>query len=165
MIALAVFVGTAMTRGGRAGDVLRRLIAPRLQSVPGLRAKVLDSATPRLHRGELVLRRRGQRGLAGTLCPNLRLDGDRRFDDLVGARFALVACAPVTDVDRRSAEAGGAVVIEVQPGEPFRDWLTRGRARAAIVRPDGTVLVATKAAGEAVWEAVQLAARRLADRL
>jgi len=58
LIRLAVTVGTLMTRGGRAGDVLRRLIAPRLHLVPGARDKLLDSATPRLPRGALVVRRR-----------------------------------------------------------------------------------------------------------
>ncbi|WP_220454456.1 bifunctional 3-(3-hydroxy-phenyl)propionate/3-hydroxycinnamic acid hydroxylase [Nocardioides immobilis] len=46
MIRLAIVVGTAMTRGGRTGDLLRRLVAPRLHLVPGFRARVLDSTTP-----------------------------------------------------------------------------------------------------------------------
>jgi 3-(3-hydroxy-phenyl)propionate hydroxylase len=153
LIVLAIWIGTAMTRGGRAGDVLRRLIAPRLHWVPGLRAKVLDSATPRLRSGELVLRRPGQRGLAGTLCPNVPLDGARRFDDVVGARFALVACAPLANRDRLAALAAGAAVIEAKPGQPLHDWLTRGRAlhqAAVIVRPDGTELAATKASRDAI---------------
>jgi 3-(3-hydroxy-phenyl)propionate hydroxylase len=153
LIVLAIWIGTAMTRGGRAGDVLRRLIAPRLHWVPGLRAKVLDSATPRLRSGELVLRRPGQRGLAGTLCPNVPLDGARRFDDVVGARFALVTCAPLANRDRLAALAAGAAVIEAKPGQPIHDWLTRGRAlhqAAVIVRPDGTVLAATKASRDAI---------------
>jgi 3-(3-hydroxy-phenyl)propionate hydroxylase len=150
MILLAITVGTLMTRGGRVGDLLRRLVAPRLHRVPGIRDKVLDSATPALHRGRFVLRRRWRPSLPGSLCPNLPVDGERRFDDVAGGRFALVACAPVVEQDRREARARGAVVVDVRPGEPLHEWLTRGRARAAIVRPDGTVLVASKWSSEAV---------------
>jgi len=150
MILLAITVGTLMTRGGRVGDLLRRLVAPRLHRVPGIRDKVLDSATPALHRGRLVLRRRWRPSLPGSLCPNLPVDGERRFDDVAGGRFALVACAPVVEQDRREARARGAVVVDVRPGEPLHEWLTRGRACAAIVRPDGTVLVASKWSSEAV---------------
>ncbi|MGW1058115.1 bifunctional 3-(3-hydroxy-phenyl)propionate/3-hydroxycinnamic acid hydroxylase [Micromonospora rubida] len=48
LIRLAVGVGRAMTQGGEVGDLLRRLVAPRLVHVPGLRARVLDSTTPPL---------------------------------------------------------------------------------------------------------------------
>ncbi len=150
MILLAITVGTLMTRGGRVGDVLRRLIAPRLHLVPGIRDKVLDSATPPLHRGRLVLRRRWRRDLAGSLCPNLPVDDDRRFDDVVSGRFALVTSAPMAERDRRAAGARGAVVIEVKAGEPLHEWLTRGRTRTVVVRPDGTVLAECKRSREAV---------------
>jgi 3-(3-hydroxy-phenyl)propionate hydroxylase len=42
MIRLALGVGWAMTGGGRAGDVARRLVLPRLRLIPGLR----DKSTP-----------------------------------------------------------------------------------------------------------------------
>jgi len=141
MIRMAITVGTLMTRGGRAGDVLRRLVAPRLHLVPGAREKLLDSATPRLRRSELVVRRPWQHGLAGTLCPNVVVDGERRFDDVVAGRFVLVTSERLT-AGLRDAEASGARVIEVAPGEPLHHWLARGYARAALVRPDGTVMSA-----------------------
>ena len=48
LIQLAKLVGASMTQGGRAGDLLRRAIAPRLHLVPGLRDRLLDSETPPL---------------------------------------------------------------------------------------------------------------------
>jgi 3-(3-hydroxy-phenyl)propionate hydroxylase len=78
LIKLAKLIGAAMTQGGRAGDVLRRVIAPRLQWVPGLRHRILDSETPRLSRGgDLVVGSR--RSLAGRLCPNALLGDGRRL--------------------------------------------------------------------------------------
>ena len=75
LIKLAKLVGAAMTRGGRAGNVLRKLIAPRLHLVPGLRDRILDSETPPLHPSTLVHRSSfGWRSLAGRLCPNALLD-------------------------------------------------------------------------------------------
>ena len=36
-------------------------------------------------------------------------------------------------------ERRGAVVITAAPGSDLHRWLRRGRTRAALVRPDGTV--------------------------
>jgi 3-(3-hydroxy-phenyl)propionate hydroxylase len=138
MIRLAITIGTAMTRGGRAGDVLRRLIAPRLHLVPGLRERVLDSATPRLRRSPLVVRGRRWPRLSGTLCPNLPVSDGRRFDDLAAGRFAMVTRQPLPQ------GPGGVVEIQVRAGEPLHDWLVRGGATAALVRPDGVVMVASR---------------------
>ncbi|HTI25031.1 MAG TPA: bifunctional 3-(3-hydroxy-phenyl)propionate/3-hydroxycinnamic acid hydroxylase [Kutzneria sp.] len=69
MIRLARLLGAAMTEGGEAGNLLRRVLMPRLHLLPGLRNRVLSSETPALHRSELVLRPRFRRTLAGTLCP------------------------------------------------------------------------------------------------
>lgn len=49
MIRLALGVGMAMTGGGHLGDTARRLVLPRLRLIPGLRDKVVDSATPALN--------------------------------------------------------------------------------------------------------------------
>src|ERR1700755_2134546 len=40
MIALALGVGRAMTAGGDLGNLLRRIVVPRLHRLPGLSAKV-----------------------------------------------------------------------------------------------------------------------------
>ena len=47
------------------GDLLRRLVAPRLRLLPGVSRLVLSSETPPLRGGELVVRPRLRRGLAG----------------------------------------------------------------------------------------------------
>jgi 3-(3-hydroxy-phenyl)propionate hydroxylase len=137
MIRLATTVGTLMTRGGRVGDALRRIVAPRLHLLPGVRAKLLDSATPRLRAGGPA-RREWRRGLAGTLCPNAAVAGGRTYDDVAGAGFVLVTSAGGHDL-QAEATSVGARTLEVVAGEPLHDWLRRGSARAALVRPDGTV--------------------------
>jgi 3-(3-hydroxy-phenyl)propionate hydroxylase len=147
LIRLAITVGTLMTRGGRVGDALRQLIAPRLHLVPGVRARLLDSATPRLRRTALVVRA-WRRGLAGTLCPNAPVGGGT-FDAVAGGRFALVCLAP-DPATRAAAEAAGVFLVDVDPGEPLGRWLRRGRAQAALVRPDATVLTAAASGTEAL---------------
>lgn len=142
MIRLAIVVGTAMTRGGRVGDVLRRLIAPRLHLLPGVGDKVLDSATPRLRSGAMVLRGRSRAGLAGTLCPNHPVDSVGRVDDVAAGRFAVITCAGSPIQPNRP----GVVVIETRPGDPLSAWLEKGKAQAALVRPDGTVMAAGRTA-------------------
>ncbi|MFF0243124.1 bifunctional 3-(3-hydroxy-phenyl)propionate/3-hydroxycinnamic acid hydroxylase [Rhodococcus pyridinivorans] len=149
LIALAVWMGRAMTGGGRIGDVARRVLAPRLHRVPGLSHRVTDSTTSPL-RGRTVALDRGGHGLAGTLCPNLPTDeagAHARFDDGPAAgRFTLVTAAPVSCHTRSLVAERGGVVIDVVPGTPLHGWLTAGNARAALVRPDGTVLVAGRSA-------------------
>ena len=96
MIKLAKLIGAAMTRGGRAGNALRKLIAPRLHLLPGLRERVLDSETPPLHGSALVHRPPARRSLAGRLCPNAALGDGRRLDDLETSGFLLVTTATPT---------------------------------------------------------------------
>jgi 3-(3-hydroxy-phenyl)propionate hydroxylase len=140
LIKLAKLVGAAMTQGGRAGDVLRRVIAPRLHWVPGLRERVLDSETPPLSRCDLVVGPR--RSLAGRLCPNALLEDGRRFDQVVGNRFAVLSVAPLTATQRDEVARRGAVHVHAPAGSQLHDWLTGGRATAALVRPDRTVMSA-----------------------
>ena len=147
LIRLAITIGTLMTRGGRAGDVLRRLIAPRLHLLPGARDRLLDSATPRLCRGALVVRRRPGR-LAGTLCPNAPVPGSGRFDELRKGQFVLVTSVALGRAACREAEAVGACLLEVTSGDPLHAWLNGGKARAALVRPDGTVMASAASAGK-----------------
>ena len=56
MIRFALAMGTAMTAGGEAGNLLRRVVVPRLHLIPGMREKIVDSTTPALHGSELVLK-------------------------------------------------------------------------------------------------------------
>jgi 3-(3-hydroxy-phenyl)propionate hydroxylase len=142
MIRLAKVIGTAMTAGGRVGDVIRRAVAPRLHLVPGLKELATDSQTPPLHRSDLVKRPRLRRTLAGRLCPNAILDGERRLDDVAAGRFAIVTSTEPPATLQADIERRGAVFITARPGSELHRWLRNGRAHAAIVRPDGTVLSA-----------------------
>jgi 3-(3-hydroxy-phenyl)propionate hydroxylase len=140
LIRLATLVGTAMTEGGELGNLLRRLVAPRLRIVPGVSRLVLSSETPALHDCELVVRPRLRRCLAGRLCPNAVLEDGRRFDDVAGGRFAVVTTADAAPEHRAEVEERGGVLVPAAPGTPLHRWLRRAHATAAIVRPDGTVL-------------------------
>jgi 3-(3-hydroxy-phenyl)propionate hydroxylase len=142
MIRLAKLVGVAMTGGGETGRLVRRVVAPRLRFVPGLRERVLSSETPPLSSSGLVLGGRFGRGLAGSLCPNARLDDGRRFDAVASGRFAVVTAPTASGLDASAVEDRGAVAVAAAPGGALHDWLRRGRATAAIVRPDGTVMAA-----------------------
>jgi 3-(3-hydroxy-phenyl)propionate hydroxylase len=139
MIRLAKLVGTVMTGGGEFGKVARRLVAPRLHHLPGIKQHVLDSRTPPLRRTALVTRPRLGRSLAGQLCPNAAIDDTDRFDDLAAGRFALVTSTTPTPAQQHEIARRKAVVITAAPGSDLHRWLRRGRAHAAVVRPDGTV--------------------------
>ncbi|WP_368660803.1 bifunctional 3-(3-hydroxy-phenyl)propionate/3-hydroxycinnamic acid hydroxylase [Amycolatopsis sp. Hca4] len=133
MIRRAVLIGRAMTEGGRFGDLIRRVVAPRLSG------RVLDSATPGLHRSDLVVRPRFGRSLAGRLCPNALLDDGTRFDDVAGGRFAVVTTKTPSETERAAIRESGAVLVPTRLSGELRRWLRTG---AAVVRPDGTVLSA-----------------------
>lgn len=140
MIRTAKLVGRAMTEGGRLGDLLRRVLVPRLAHVPGLSRHALDSETPPLHRSGLVVRPRLRRTLAGRLCPNAVLGDGRRLDDVAAGRFAVVTAIAPTEAERATVQECGAVLITTCRSEELHHWLRAGRTRAAVIRPDGTVL-------------------------
>ena len=142
MIGLALMVGRAMTAGGQIGDLARRTIVPRMHLLPGLRERVIDSKTPALHRSALVHRSHLPGELAGTLCPNAVLPDGQWFDDETGHGFTVVVDRPLRPVERSLAESRGATVRIAEPGGELAQWLRRGRAHAAVVRPDYTVLCA-----------------------
>jgi 3-(3-hydroxy-phenyl)propionate hydroxylase len=148
MIRFALAVGTAMTAGGEVGNFVRRVVVPRLHLIPGVREKIVDSTTPALHSSELVVKSRGRRQLAGRLCPNPVLVDGKRLDEVVGARFAVVTSAPLTPSQQDEMARRGTVVVTAQPGTDLSLWLRAGRARAAVVRPDRTVLCAGRNAAE-----------------
>jgi len=140
MIRLAKLVGVSMTQGGRTGDLLRKLIAPRAPWVPGLRHRLLDGETPRLSRSAFVHRPSVRRSLAGSLCPNALVADGRRFDEVTSNGFVLVSAVPLTPHQRALLKARGAEAIEVGAGTALHAWLSGGGATAALVRPDLTVL-------------------------
>ncbi len=163
MIRRAKLVGTAMTAGGRLGNLLRRVIAPRLHLVPGLRRQVLDSETPALHRSALVVRPRLRRTLAGTQCPNAVLDGSRRFDDVAAGRFAIVTSTDPSAAQRAAINGHGAVLDHRPSGQrtpplatqtgartapssapTARCWARTGTCRACAISCRGSDLVSTE---------------------
>lgn len=148
MIGLALGMGWAMTAGGRMGNAVRRSVAPRLHLIPGMREKLVNGSTPALRRSALVLKGRAPRQLAGTLCPNPALTGGQRLDAVLGCGFALITTARPYAFQRALLEEHGAVVHIAGPGSELAHWLRRGRATAAIVRPDRTVMSAGRNLGE-----------------
>lgn len=139
MIDLALMVGRAMTSGGRAGDLLRGIVVPWMHLLPGLRKRVMDSETPALSPSALVVR---PGSLAGTLCPNPAASDGRRLDAVLGNRFAIITTQRLSDDAIELAESRGATVHLTDPAGELGAWLRRGRATAAIVRPDRTVMQA-----------------------
>ena len=142
LIRFALAVGTAMTAGGEIGNLLRRVVVPRVHLIPGVRGKIVDSTTPALHSSELVVKSRGRRQLAGRLCPNPLLPNGERLDAVVGGRFALLTSAALNPSQHDEMTRRGAVIVAAHPGTELALWLQAGRARAAVVRPDRTVLCA-----------------------
>jgi 3-(3-hydroxy-phenyl)propionate hydroxylase len=148
LIKLAKLIGVSMTRGGRAGDLLRRAIAPRLHWVPGLRERLLDSETPPLRRSALVAARGFRRSLNGRLCPNAVVAYGVRYDDFTSGGFVLVTAGPLSPDQRAVLADRGTEVVEVHPGSPLHQWLADGGAAAALVRPDFTVMHAGRDVGK-----------------
>lgn len=144
MVRLALAVGRFMTAGGRAGTVLRRIAVPRLNLIPGVRNRIVDSSTPALHRSFFVQRRYGPRSLTGTLCPNAALPDGRRVDDALGPGFALITAVPLTSGQQSLIEQRGATSYFAAPGTALARWLRRGRTGAALIRPDRTVMATSR---------------------
>ncbi len=140
MIRMAVAIGWAMTGGGSVSDIVRKRVAPLLPRIPLVGAKVTDSASPPLSRSAYVLGGFRPRDLAGSLCPNAVTDNGMRLDDVATGRFLFVATTPLTQEQRAEVERRGAVVLEVPASSEIGEWLRHGRAVAAIVRPDRTVM-------------------------
>jgi 3-(3-hydroxy-phenyl)propionate hydroxylase len=155
MILMAVSVGAAMTGGGRIGDLIRRVVFPRMQNLrlPGARVSAADGVAPGLRSSELVIKSRTPGGVAGTLCPNPVLQDGLRFDDVVGNRFALVTSSQLTDAQRNELSSRGAAVVLAAPGSDLDGWLRKARASAAIVRPDRAVMQAGRSV-EALCRAI-----------
>ncbi|MGV8872874.1 MAG: bifunctional 3-(3-hydroxy-phenyl)propionate/3-hydroxycinnamic acid hydroxylase [Rhodococcus sp. (in: high G+C Gram-positive bacteria)] len=145
MIQMAVAIGWAMTGGNKLTGIMRTTVAPALGHLPLIGKRVTASTTPSLTRSPYVLRSRAQvRSLAGQLCPNSRLDNGTRLDDAAPGQFLFVSSTPLSTEQRREVERRGAAVVEVAASSDLGVWLRRGHAVAAIVRPDRTVMSASK---------------------
>ena len=143
-------MGRAMTAGGDVGNLMRGVVVPRLQLLPGVRNRIVDSSTPALHRSALVRRRLGPRSLTGTLCPNPTLPDGRRLDDVLGAGFAVVTAVPLTSGQQTMLQQRGATAYVAAPGSELARWLRRGRVGAVLVRPDRTVMATARRPGDLV---------------
>ncbi|MFT4261892.1 MAG: bifunctional 3-(3-hydroxy-phenyl)propionate/3-hydroxycinnamic acid hydroxylase [Nocardioides sp.] len=147
LIRTAIWIGRAMTQGGRIGDLARRVIAPRLTAVPGLKAFIVEGSSPKLQGRTVALHTRPTR-VAGSLCPNVEAHvGDASRID-VGAsagRFALVTNSALSQHDRELVSSRGGVVLAVAGDDPLNIWLTGHHLCAALVRPDGAVAVTGEA--------------------
>lgn len=142
MISLALNMGRAMTAGGEIGSALRQLVLPRLHLIPGLRAKVVDSQTPPLRASTLNRRTLRTRRIVGRLCPNPVLGDGRHLDDALGLGFGVLTTAPLTPAQRAIVTERGARAVQAAPDSELARWLRDRRVRAAVVRPDRTVMAA-----------------------
>ncbi|BBX48655.1 bifunctional 3-(3-hydroxy-phenyl)propionate/3-hydroxycinnamic acid hydroxylase [Mycobacterium cookii] len=140
MIRLALGMGWAMTAGGRLGNLIRRLLVPRLYLIPGVRTRLLNSNTPPLRSSALILKPRRPHGLSGSLCPNPVVSDAVRLDTLLGNGFGLITAKPLDQPRREELRLRGTTVVIAQPGSELARWLRSGRALAAVVRPDRTVM-------------------------
>ena len=86
--------------------------------------------------------RRLRRSLAGRLCPNAPLEDGRRFDDVAAGRFAARHHRRAATPAQRAevARRGGVVVHGRRRLRPAPAGCAAVTPRAAVVRPDGTVL-------------------------
>lgn len=142
MISLALNIGRAMTSGGRLGAAARSLVLPHLHALPGLRAKVTDSRTPPLHSSSLIRRTPRTRGIAGHLCPNAVLDNGVRLDEQLGFGFGVITRVALTAAQQEIVTARGASTVHAAAGSELAQWLRSHHVKAAVVRPDRTVMMA-----------------------
>jgi len=145
LVRLAVLVGRLMTAGGPRSAPPRRLLLRVLPLVPGLRARVLDSATPPRRSGPLA-----GRAPVGRLLPQPRVRG-RRLDDLLGTGFAVLTRVPPDPALRDLARALRAPLLGL--GVPVHgvvalddDAALVPGATAVVVRPDRAVLAVARTA-------------------
>ena len=101
--------------GGRVGDVVRKVVFPRLAHLrlPGTRTSVADGVAPGL-KSALVIKSRTPGQLAERY-PNPVLHDGLHFDQVVGNRFALVSSsAPLSaGATKDLLKSRGAAVVSV----------------------------------------------------
>ena len=148
MVRLAVLVGRLMTGGGPQAAHVRRLVLAALPRLPGLRARVLDSTTPRLRGGALAPRRAPRP--VGQLVPQppVRVGGaEVRLDDVLGPRPAvLTRVEPDRALLDLAARTGARVLVcgpHVHDGG-LDAYLRQAGATAVVVRPDHAVLAVAR---------------------
>ncbi|MET7893561.1 bifunctional 3-(3-hydroxy-phenyl)propionate/3-hydroxycinnamic acid hydroxylase [Streptomyces mirabilis] len=176
VIRLAVAMGWAMTGGQDRGAALRRAVVGAACRIPGVTAAVSRDLSPALTAGPLVRRRPGLIGrrLTGTFCPQpwVIVDGRRmRLDDVLGDSFAVLTAVPPTPHMTAVATALHAATIHLDDLEDdgtLVAWLARGRADAALLRPDRVVMDTVPVGtghfpDPTAWASLLHPARRTAD--
>ncbi|MET7778979.1 bifunctional 3-(3-hydroxy-phenyl)propionate/3-hydroxycinnamic acid hydroxylase [Streptomyces mirabilis] len=176
VIRLAVAMGWAMTGGQDRGAALRRAVVGAACRVPGVTAAVSRDLSPALTAGPLVRRHPGLIGrrLTGTFCPQpwVIVEGRRmRLDDVLGDSFAVLTAVPPTPHMTAVATALHAATIHLDDLEDdgtLVAWLARGRADAALLRPDRVVMDTVPAGtghfpDPTAWASLLHPARRAAD--
>jgi 3-(3-hydroxy-phenyl)propionate hydroxylase len=142
LIRMSIGLGQMMTAGGRRAAVSRRVLFPAMFRVPLLQTFILAGFTPSLHQSAYVVKTRRRDDLAGRLCPNPLVPSGVRLDSVIAGRFGLITSVPLTQTQQRELDRRNAVTITTPPGSELAEWLARGHATAAIVRPDGIVMQA-----------------------
>lgn len=142
------------------------LTSPDKKTIDSLNARIGregQGRPPRLGPG--LWRAGDENSVAGTLAPQPRLADGTLLDDVVGARFALVATAgclaDLAASTRERAEQAGIVLVEAT-GEAT-GWLEDLGAGAALVRPDRYYVDTCTDAAD-VAAAVELVAQALAPQ-
>lgn len=148
LIKRARSVGVAMTGGGAAAAVVRRLVLALVRKLPGVAAKVLDATTPALT-GPLVDKRLAGRA-RGSLLPLVRIGHDDRLIDTALGNGPSVIAVPGADlpgtVDGLHLRKVVVHASGASPGERrLAAWLTGLGADWALVRPDRTILATGRA--------------------
>ena len=139
LIGVARLLGRLMTRGGRAGDGVRRGVLAVVRRIPAVSRLALDSRTPKLTGPGIDRRGRAGRRLAGSLLPQpeVVVDGRRcRLDDVLGLGAAEILAADRLEVRR----ADGTTDVIEDPAGVLRSWM--GTATRVLVRPDRIVRAA-----------------------
>ncbi|AGP29885.1 bifunctional 3-(3-hydroxy-phenyl)propionate/3-hydroxycinnamic acid hydroxylase MhpA [Corynebacterium terpenotabidum] len=153
LIRLAVLLGRVMTGGGTTGDHLRGsgmgAVVRMVNHIPAISRFTHDSATPPLRRTRLwsaarnmLPDRSANHRLVGRLAPNALVESTIRLDACTGYRFNVITLDEPSPEQEREVARRGAVLLRVGPTSPLGWWLRQAKARAAVIRPDRTVLAA-----------------------
>ena len=128
----------------------RRIVVPRLHHVPGLRAKVArqhDARAAPLRAGAPVARAAAAGGHAVPQPGSRRRQAARRRRSAPGFALVIDACPSAPSSEPASSSAARSSTSPA-PARELAQWLRHGRATAAVIRPDRTVMRAGREVGE-----------------
>jgi 3-(3-hydroxy-phenyl)propionate hydroxylase len=70
------------------------------------------------------------------------LDNGLRLDDALGSGFGVITSAELAPPQRDIVAARGARTVHAAAGTELAHWLNRHHVKAAVIRPDRTVMIA-----------------------